>query len=570
MKVVLGQINPTPNDFAGNFAQIELGINKAITEDCDLVVFPEMAISGYGVQDLIYDSDFIQKNQTNLNKICSLTVGNKKLYVVVGYVDKNNNGSGKPFYNSVAVIHNGFIIGRYNKWLYPFYDVFDEVRWFEPGKDLLVFNIGTTRCGIACCEDFWNDKGQDDYNHKMNPIQKYRELGVDMMISVNSSPYVERKPFNRISMLEKVCIGSFGLIYVNQYGSQDQLVFDGHSFVMNKNGILQAFIKNPLIPIENDIAKGAKGQYVVVDTKKNGFIDKKDKDNNLKMILLGMFDYAKKSGFEKFCLGSSGGVDSALVISLACMAFGADKVYAIMMPSIYSSEGSVKDAKQLHSNWGCNERLVPIEHKSKLEVIRENLKMGDLNKYGEVSEENFQARLRGQVVMDFSNATGALALGTTNKTEQSVGYGTLFGDLASTINILGDLYKMQIFEMCKRINEIYKKEMIPLAIINKAPSAELAPGQTDEKALMPYYILDRVCQAYIEDHVKTLEDFNAWLSKNSIKIYKSDEAILIDRYAKMVERIDRFEFKRRLSAFCIKISKKAFGAGRRIPICKGK
>lgn len=569
MKVTLAQINTTPNDFEGNFKQIEFGIQKAIDDKSDLVVLPELAICGYSIQDLIYSDGFVQKNYHYLNQICELTKNNKQLYVVVGYVDKNNSGSGKPFFNSVAVINNGFIIGKYNKWLYPFYDVFDECRWYEPGKDLLVFNIGTTRCGIACCEDFWNDKGQDDYNHKLNPIQKYRELGVDWMISVNSSPFIENKPFNRIKMLGEVCSDSFGLIYVNQYGGNDSLVFDGHSFIMNKHGSLKAYLQNDLIPKESPFFKGALGQYKTVDTNFNGYVSHTEEDEVLKMILLGLFDYGVKSGFDKFVLGSSGGVDSALVISLACMAFGSIKVHAIMMPSIYSSEGSIKDAQQLHENWGCHEYKVPIEHESKLNFINDNLKIGHINKWGQISEENFQARLRGQIVMHFSNATGALALGTTNKTEQAVGYGTLFGDLSSCINILGDLYKLQIFAMCKRINEIYKKEMIPNVIINKPPSAELAPGQTDEKALMPYAVLDKVCKAYIEDYVHTIEDFKKWLNKNELTYDKDAEKILNERYDSMIARIDRFEFKRRLSAFCIKVSKKAFGNGRRIPICKG-
>ena len=580
MKVTLGQINTTPNDFDGNYLQIKYGIKQAISDGADLIVFPELSIPGYLIQDLIYGHDFVNKNYEYLNKICDLTKGNKKLYVVVGYVEKNNNGCGKPFYNSVAVINNGFIIGRYNKWLLPFYDVFDESRWFEPGKDLLIFNIDNKRCGVACCEDFWNCKGQDDYNHKMNPIQKYRELGVDVMISLNASPFVEGKPRQRLKMLEEVCKDSFDLIYVNQYGGQDQLVFDGHSFVMNKKGIVNGYIVNQLIPDKKDFTKGAAGAYKTFDTEKFNFIDKNENDEVLKMILLGLYDYGTKSGFKKFVLGSSGGIDSAVVAALAAMAFGGENVYGIRMPSRWNDAGSKDDAYVLHQNFGINDRVKPIDYEPWLNSINKDLGLDDRDfdpetmtrpvGYNAVADENIQARMRGQVVMHYSNAMGALALGTTNHTEQAVGYGTLFGDLASTINVIGDLYKMQVFGIAKRINEIYRKEMIPVAIINKPPSAQLAPNQTDEKALMPYAILDNVCRAYVENYIANLDDFLK--SEFGVVVENNEEYIKIlnERYDSMIKRIDAMEFKRRLAAFCIKVTKKAFGPGRRIPICKGR
>lgn len=564
MKITMAQINTTPNAFESNFNQIKFGVEKAIQDGSDIVVFPELAIPGYLIQDLIYNEGFVQKNYEYLNKICELTKSNKKLHVVVGYVDKNTSGSGKPFFNSAAVINNGFIIGKYNKWLFPYYDVFNEPRFFEPGKDLLVVKIGVNRCAISICEDQWNCKGQDDYNHHLNPMQKYRELNIDYMISLNASPYIINKPENRVKMLSEVCKNSFGLIYCNMYGSQDSLVFDGHSFVMNKNGALQAYLKNELIPVQNELAKGAKGQYETIDTDFNGFVCTAEEDNDLKAILLGLYDYVKKSGFNEVCFGSSAGIDSALVCALSAMVFGGDKVNCIMMPSIYSSEGSVSDAKQLHKNFGVKEYLVPIEHVSKIEHM--NTHLGLVN-YNKVADENYQARLRSIVSLHFSNATGALALNTSNKTELCCGYFSL-GEIAS-FDVIGDLYKNQVYKFANRINEIYKKEMIPCACIKKRASAELNSNQFDEDSLMPYEILDAICQAYIEEYVSDLEQFKEYMGGiGKEQTIIKHEKVLEERYYKIVNLIDKMEFKRRLSPLCPKISRKAFGQGRMIPIVK--
>lgn len=570
-KVYMGQTNPTPNDFQGNLKQILDGVKLALDGDCDLAVFPELCIPGYLVKDMVYNEDFIDKNLRSVDTICEATIGNKNLHVFVGYVSKNTTGAGKPFYNSVAVINNGYVIAKYNKWLLPHYDIFDESRYYEPGDETCVITINGERFGIACCEDLWNDRGQDDYNHHRNPVQQYRELGVEWIVSLNASPFVDKKPWLRQYMLSKVCQGSFGLIYVNQIGNQDEIIFDGHSLIMNTSGLLLEYITNDLSPKVNSA-----GQHSIVDLEETSHTYfKEDVDDVLKMILLGMYDYATKSGFTKFVLGSSGGIDSALVASLASIAFGGGNVHCIMMPSMYSSEGSVKDAQTLHTNWNINEYKVPIEHKNKINFINEHLDLGENNKYGPLAEENFQARIRGQIVMHFSNATGALALTTGNKTELCCSYFTAFGDSAGFCDPLGDLYKKQVVSLCKRINEIYRKEMIPNVIINKPPSAELAPGQTDEKSLMPYFILDELCQAYIENYVKTIPEFYKWLEHNNkethSKIMSNKEYtnIIEHKYDAIIKRIDQTEYKRRVAPFCFKVSKKSFGTGRRIPICKG-
>lgn len=572
MKVTLGQINTIPNDFDGNYKQIEFGIKKAIEDGSDLVVFPELSIPGYNIQDLIYNSGFVNKNYEYLNKVCGLTKDYPNLHVLVGYVDKNNNGSGRPFYNSVAHINNGYIKGKHNKWLLPYTDLFWEGRWYEPGNDLLIVDVNGQKCAVTICEENWADKGQTDYDHHLNPIQKYRELGIQWNISLNASPYIMNKPEKRVKMFEEICGGDFGVIYCNLYGGQDDMVFDGHSFIMNKQGSLVAYLKNPTIPEKNELSNSATGQYQTFDTNFIKFIDTTEEDDMLKMLILGLYDYGTKSGFDKFSVNSSGGVDSACVIALASMAFGGKNVHAIMIPSIYSSEGSVVDAKQLHKNFEVNEYLVPIEHQSKLEYINSHL---GLKNYNNVADENFQARLRGQIGMHLSNAINTLMLTTGNKSELCMGYYTSHGgDAAGFIDPIGDLYKKQVFALCRRINEIYKKEMIPNIIINKAPSAELAPNQFDEKSLMPYFILDELCQAYIEDYVNNIEDFYKWLNKNNKsvleKINNNEEFknILKLKYYQMIKKIDNNEFKRRVTPFCIKISKKAFGPGRRIPICK--
>lgn len=577
MKITLAQINTTPNDFEGNFQKIMNGMATATRDGADVVIFPELTICGYLVKDLVYTSGFIDRNLAYLKRVASLTDSSTNLTAIVGYIDRNYTGVGKPFRNMAAVIRNGNVIATYQKHLLPFYDVFDEGRYFEPGQDVCVFEVNGNRCGIVICEDAWNDKGQDDYNYDDNPIGTYRKLGVNYLFSLNSSPYARNKPQYRTEMLKLITDQWNGnvlnLIYVNQIGGNDELVFDGHSMVAS-HGNIAYYMPNSFSP------KEASEKFVTVDVPPKGvngpYIDFKFDDDHLKMILLGLYDYINKSGFKSVVLGSSGGVDSALVATLATLAIGKENVNCIMMPSCYSSEGSVKDAQELHKRLGCNEFKVPIEHLAFTNHINSCFKFVEVDKtnsneitghiatkqlvdYNKVADENIQARMRGQIVMHYSNAMGALALTTGNKTELATGYCTLYGDMNGGFNPIGDLYKMEVFGLCHQINKLFG-DLIPNEIINKAPSAELKPGQTDEASLLPYPILDNIVKLYIENYVT---DYKLYADATNEERRASEKD-----YARITRLIYNCEFKRRQAAPTIKLSKVAFGTGRRLPIVK--
>jgi NAD+ synthase (glutamine-hydrolysing) len=559
MKVTLAQINTTPNDFPENFKKITSGIDQAVSDNADIVVFPELTLPGYLVQDLVYSKGFVEKNLDYLNQVVKYSA-HSDVTIFVGYIDRNNTGVGKPFKNMAAVIRGGRIIGTYQKHLLPFTDVFEEPRWFESGTDLCVVDVNGTRVGTVICEDSWNDKGQDDYKYRDNPINRYRELGVKFIVSLNSSPYVKDKPALRHGMFTEMTKEGMTFVYVNQIGGQDSLVFDGHSAVY-KNG-------NVLEYLENDVFVGKatyQQQYKTVDTTQPApYFDFKWKEDHLQMTLLGLRDYIVKSGFKSVVLGSSGGIDSAVVATLAALAIGPENVHCIMMPSIYSSEGSVNDAKELHKRLGCKEYLVPIEHIQLTEHINNCLGFKTLpfiEKYGEynkVADENLQARMRGQIVMHYSNAMGALALTTGNKTELSVGYFTAFGDAAGGYDPIGDLYKMEVYQIANELNAMFQKELIPQEIIAKAPSAELKPGQTDEASLLPYPILDEICSLYIEEYITTFDEY----------VTRTKNPTTESEYKRIVRLIHNVEFKRRMAPPCTKLRKIAFGTGRRIPIVK--
>ena len=581
MKITMAQINTTPNDFEGNFDKIRNGIAAGIRDSSDVVVFPELTIPGYLVKDLVYTSGFVEKNLEYLQRLAKLT-DELSLTVIVGYIDRNYKGVGKPFRNMAAVIRGGIVIATYQKHLLPFYDVFDEGRYFEPGTEVCVFDINGNKCAIALCEDCWNDKGQDDYCYIDNPIQKYREFGINYLFSLNSSPYAKGKPKHRIEMLQQISWqwkkdADLNIIYVNQIGGQDELTFDGHSMIIAKGEVL-TYLQTDVKPSAN------LDMYETVVVHKSGnrcpLINFKFELDHLKMTLLGLHDYIIKSGFKKVVLGSSGGVDSALVATLASLAIGARNVTCIMMPSIYSSEGSVKDAKELHKRLGCNEILVPIDNipfqnylnekfgfMKHVGTITEPPKLDrnevytQIKEYNKVANENLQARMRGQINMHFSNATGALTLTTGNKTELATGYSTLYGDMCGGFNPIGDMYKLEVFAMCKQINDLYKN-LIPTEITSKAPSAELAPGQTDEASLLPYPILDEIARLYIEDYVT---DYKAYKVKTQ---GKGDQVANEKDFNRITRLIYVNEFKRRQAAPMIKLSKVAFGTGRRLPIVK--
>ena len=564
MKVCLGQINTTPGDFEGNLAKILLGIDRANTEQSDVIVFPELTISGYLSQDLVYNAAYIDRNLEVLAEITTYTGRcNPNLYVVVGFIDRND-GLGKPLFNMAAVIAAGRVVALYRKQLLPFYDVFDELRYFEPGHDLTILEICGKKVGIAICEDLWNDKGADDYNYDKNPLSLYREQDVDVILSLNSSPFVHGKGEQRINVINPG--ENISVVYVNQRGGQDELVFDGQSFVMRDGRLLHLS------------ASLFEDSYDIVDLDKPASNPDIQFVKLFDLLVLGLRDYVKKSGFSQIVLASSGGVDSAVVCKIACSAVGSENVHAIRMPSIFSSDHSRSDAIALHENLGCWDYEVPIDHESVVAMLNsqfsantdpENLvtTINDQDHYASVADENIQARLRDVYVMHFSNAYGAMPLSTGNKTESACGYYTHF-DMNFSFAPIKDLYKFQVIDIARQ------HEDIPANIWQKAPSAELAHGQTDEESLMPYAILDPIVRSYVEEYVSTFRGFCSWFEP--LQSVVSSDMDLVSSwvtsgtaeadYNRIVSLIGRMEYKRRQTCPGTKVSKVAFGIGRRIPI----
>lgn len=549
MKTLLCQINTTPNDFSGNMEQIIAGIRHGLKEKVDLIVFPELAIPGYLCKDMMFRKGFVEQNLECLKRVENVTAGSD-VTVVLGYIDRNYSGEGKPFRNMAAVIRNGHVIATYQKSLLPFYDVFDEGRYFQPGTDRTVVEICGKKWGICICEDLWNDKDSDDYNYRFNPVENYRVRGIYNIISINSSPYVRGKPQKRFQMVEKIA-GKVGtIIYCNQIGGQDELVFDGNSFVVAHGG--------------TNVCAGMEQYQIYDDRGDNRLAGTGVVTEPYHMLKLGLKDYVQKSGFKEVVVGSSGGIDSALVISLACDALGPENVHGIRMPSTISSEHSKNDAEQLHKNLGCHDYMVTIAHTPFIGHILANVRM---NKDPHpLADENIQARLRGMVLMYFSNAFGALLLSTGNKTELALGYCTLYGDMNGGFCPINDLYKMQVYAMAEEFNLVKdgrKGNQIPRNILTKAPSAELSPGQTDEVSLaLPYPIMDSIVEGYVEHFIADFDSWKEWQKAHS----KFDDR---EKYDKMIRLINKNEFKRRQSAPGIKVSPIAFGVGRRLPIVKG-
>jgi len=555
MNISLAQINTTPRDFQGNLDKIFAAIAQAAKDQSRIVVFPELTIPGYLTRDMVYSRDYVRTCLENLQRVVNVSSKYPNLYIVLGYIDTNRTGVGKPYQNMAAVINNGVVVATYAKQLLPFYDVFDEARYFEPGNSPAIVEIDGVKWGITICEDLWNDKGSDDYNYKKNPLRAYRKLGIKNIISLNSSPFVRGKPRKRIDLFSKSELDT--LVYVNQIGGQDELVFDGNSFILKANEGHGFF--------EPDMQEGvftATPQKMGLNINLTASSAENELATISKVLDIGIRDYVRKSGFTDVVVASSGGIDSAIVIAKACDALGAEHVHGIRMPSIYSSKGSVDDALLLHQNLGCHDYLHPIAHEDLIKDFAKSFRIvGDYNK---VADENIQARLRGNALMFFSNALGALPLTTGNKTEMAVGYFTIYGDSCGGFAPISDLYKTEVYDLARYLN--HNREIIPNEIVNKAPSAELRPDQTDESSLLPYSILDKIVKEYVEEYIGSFDNFAKKYPK--LKTWANTEKAPTE-YRRIIKLIDSAEYKRRQAAPGIKLSQVAFGTGRRLPIVKG-
>ena len=541
MKIAAGQINSIIADFKGNREKILNYTEKGKAEGAGMIVFPELVLCGYPPMDLLDYNTFIEENTLSLRWLQRHLP--EDIAVAVGHVALNIEGSGKKLYNSVSVLLNGKIIFSQNKTLLPTYDVFDESRYFESSSKRGIFELEGQKIGIAICEDLWWEAAREtETEYKIDPVKDLLDLGASIVIVPSASPYHKSKVLKRLSLCRKtIRKGASSVFYINSVGANDSLIFDGNSLVVNNEGKLihkaPAFVEN-LFTVD----LSSKQKEVALTVSKYEEIEQ--------ALVLGLRDYVRKCGFEKVHLGSSGGVDSALVAYLAVQALGAENVKTFAMPSRYSSDGSLTDAKQLAENLGVEYEIITIEDMfgSFLGALEPHFRGREMD----VAEENFQARIRGTLMMAYSNKWGSLVLTTGNKSELATGYCTLYGDMAGGLAVIGDLLKTEVFDLCRYINR--DKEIIPDNILTKPPSAELRPDQKDEDSLPPYDILDSILVEYLMNH-RTADEIEALgYEPETVK--------------RIVGLVGRVEYKRGQAPPVLRISEKAFGTGRRMPVAR--
>jgi NAD+ synthase (glutamine-hydrolysing) len=543
MKIAIAQVNTVIGDFKHNFDKMIYFANKAKALSCDLVVFQELVMTGYPPLDLLEKKDFIDTNLAWIDKLIRSIDG---IGVVCGFVDKNPNDEGKPLYNASALFEDGKILHKVYKRLLPTYDVFDERRYFEPGRSFEAFPYKGRRIGLAICEDVWNDK--DFFRKRIYPIDPLAlmiENGADLIINISSSVFHVGKRELRRKMLGAVAKKySVPIIYVNQVGGNDSFIFDGMSTVFDQNGKVIASgrdFKEDLVVCDINDSEPSGDMHPVSHS---------ETESLLNALMMGTRDYVKKCGFSKVVVGLSGGIDSALTAYIAVMALGSENVMAAFMPSPYTSGENFDDTKALADNLGIELTQIPIDSIFK-EFVKFLSPSFDESDPG-MTEQNIQARIRGTLLMALSNRHDSLLLSTGNKSELAVGYCTLYGDMSGGLAVLSDVPKTLVYELVRYINT--DKEYIPKRIIEKAPSAELKPGQLDQDDLPPYERLDAILKGYIEDFKSVEELVDMGFDKKLVK--------------DLISRIDRNEYKRHQAAPGLKVTSKAFGYGRRYPIAK--
>lgn len=541
MRIGIAQINATVGDFPGNAKRILAAYRECLEQGAELVVAPELALVGYPPRDLLFKSQFVPKCLQALDYLADET---GEVPLLVGYVDRcGQDAVGKPFRNAAAFLHRGEVRHRVWKTLLPAYDVFDERRYFEPGAGCEPFEWNGTRLGITICEDIWTENYLHRPLYDRDPVEELTAKGADLIINLSASPFSAGKPARRLEMLGAVAAEAGApLVYCNCIGGNDQLVFDGNSLALDARG-------RPLA------ALGAfREECAVVDVSGEGGSGNapaavRPEQESYHALVLGLRDYLHKCGFSKACLGLSGGIDSALTAVIACDALGAENVHGLTMPSPYSSGGSVDHSLELAEKLGMTCDTVPIG--DAFASVKASMKsvFGDLPE--DVTEENMQARIRGLFLMSLSNKTGRLLLTTGNKSELAVGYCTMYGDMCGGLAVISDLPKTQVYAMARWINR--GREIIPWDTIEKPPSAELRPGQKDQDTLPPYETLDAILELYVEKQLSGTE---------IIEEHGFEEATV--RWVQ--RRVDLNEWKRYQAAPGLRVTSKAFGMGRRIPI----
>jgi NAD+ synthetase len=540
VKVALAQINPTVGELAGNEAKIRAAYQRGVEAGVDLVLCPELSVTGYPPRDLLLKKSFIARNLEVLERLAAAT---GKAGLLVGYVGRNEVQPGREVTNSVALLQNGKIVTTRAKTLLPTYDVFDEDRYFEPASENLPADFNGAKVGVTICEDIWND---EDFwtvrRYQHNPPVELAEAGAKIIFNISASPWNLGKNKTRFEMLRSIAQKTGRpVVFCNQVGGNDELIFDGHSVVFNANGEL--------------IAQGKwfEEDFIVVDTDSKAAIPPLElpaEEAIYKALVLGLRDYFYKCGFKSAVLGLSGGIDSAVTACIAVAALGKANVRGLSLPSQFSSQHSLEDARALAKNLDIPYDVVPIQ--LAFETVKHQLQPVFAGKPEDTTEENVQARLRGVILMALSNKFGSLLLTTGNKSEIAVGYCTLYGDMAGGLAVISDVPKTMIYRIAKWINR--EREIIPDSSITKPPSAELRPNQCDQDSLPPYDVLDAILDLYVVNAKSASDIIAAGFDEATVR--------------RVVRLIDLSEYKRRQAAPGLKVTTKAFGLGRRMPIAQ--
>ena len=536
MKIAMNQLNPKVGAFEENLLKIKENIKKAAEEKADLCVFPELCICAYPPMDLLERPYFIRRCHDSLKTLCELSKNHKDMALIIGSPIEEDG----ELFNCAVVIKNGKIDYIWKKILLPHYDVFDEKRYFTPGDVKTPYIHKGKKIAISVCEDIWPVREDTNRSYNDELVSRIIPKDADFIVNISASPFYDGKLEKRRDLFKKIAINNNKpFIYVNQVGGNDEIIFDGSSFVLNESG--------DLIYRSDSFSES----FGIVELNQSEKIDIKNEiseKNILDALILGVKDYFNKLGFKKAVIGLSGGIDSTLVAYIVVEALGKDNVRGITMPSKYSSEGSISHSQKLADNLGINMIGIPIGDifDSYIDTLHPFMKETS----SDITEENVQARIRGNILMAFSNKFGDIVLSTGNKSEMSVGYSTLYGDMSGGLAVIGDVPKIMVYRICEYINR--DKEIIPREIIDKEPSAELRPDQKDSDSLPPYDILDSILSYYLQEQLSADEIIEKGFEAETVKW--------------VISAVDRNEYKRKQAPVVLKVTSKAFGSGRRIPI----
>jgi NAD+ synthase/NAD+ synthase (glutamine-hydrolysing) len=545
MRIALGQINPTVGDFAGNVALITRLARESAARGAELVVFPELSITGYPPRDLVEKRSFVDRAEEAVQQLARDTA-ELPLAIVAGYVGRSHESTGKQATNSAAILQGGRIVLRQTKMLLPTYDVFDEGRNFVPGHQQSVWALGTENLALTICEDSWNDKLF--WTHRLysrDPVDELMQQGGSLLISVNASPYhLGKRELRREMFRAMVRRHRVPAIVVNQVGGNDQVVFDGSSFAMDADGNViasAASFREDLIVVDTAVRRGDEHENLPDET-----------EAVYEALVLGTRDYIRKCGFSKVLIGLSGGIDSSLTALVAVDAVGRENVRGVAMPGPFSSDHSLRDAREMAERLGVQFDIIPIT--PGYEEMMRTLGPVFEGRPPDVAEENIQARLRGLTLMSLSNKFGAMVLTTGNKSEIAVGYCTLYGDMCGGLAVISDVPKTMVYEL-SRVGNLRHPGAIPETVFEKPPSAELRPNQKDSDSLPPYDVLDAILRMYVEDMRGPAE-------------IAVELGVTLEMVKDVARKVDRNEYKRQQAAPGLKVTSKAFGIGRRFPIAQ--